>query len=134
MDALEKVLWLDKGALEDRKIAGYWRQAGLDREGARYKRLFKALHDQPKRRMDARKVKVCLAALLLKVSAWWEAKSSVLLPGSAYKCLTVPQIRDLFDAVAKDAGRGLIDTDLPESQEALYMDIYRGRDFWQLPL
>jgi hypothetical protein len=134
MEALEDLLRLDHGAVADPKIAGHLGVAGLDREGARGQRLTKALHESPKRRLNAQSVKVLLAALVLKMSVLLEVRTKSLPPEGRTKRLTVPEIRDLFDATARDKGQGRIDTDLPESPEAFYMAVHRQADFWQLPL
>jgi hypothetical protein len=44
--------------------------------------------------------------------------------------LTEPEIRSLFDAIARDEGKGEIDTDLPESPEAFSRAIHREIPFW----
>jgi hypothetical protein len=72
-------------------------------------------------RPSKRQVKAMLAAYMSRVS-------EVL--GQRF---TEPEIRALFDAIAKDRGHGLRDTDLPESPEAFAKSIQRYRPFWQLP-
>ena len=44
--------------------------------------------------------------------------------------LNEPEIRSLFDAVARDTGKGEIDTEIPESPEAFAKAIQRERTFW----
>jgi hypothetical protein len=71
--------------------------------------------------LEKSQVKVMLAAYMSRVSE---------ILGRRFK---EPEIRGLFDAVAKDRGDGLRDTDLPESSEAFSKAIQRYRPFWQLP-
>lgn len=44
--------------------------------------------------------------------------------------LTAPAIRKLFDAIAYDTGRGLIDRDLPQEEEAFRKRVHRNMSAW----
>lgn len=71
--------------------------------------------------LEKSQVKVMLAAYMSRVSE---------ILGHRFK---EPEIRALFDAIAKDRGKGLRDTGIPESSEAFSKAIQRYRPFWQLP-
>jgi hypothetical protein len=76
---------------------------------------------KPRPNLSKRQVKMMLAALMSRISE---------LLGQRF---TEPQIRGLYDAIAKDRGVGIRDPDLPESPEAFSKAIQRHRSCWQLP-
>lgn len=132
IDALEKLLWLDKSALQDRRIGAIWHEASLDRNSARFKRLHRALGESPKPKLGRREYKVSIAGLISRISQLLESATAGLPEQFRCKRLTAPEIRDLFDAVATDKGLGLIDGDLPERLQTFSKAIQRNGPFWKM--
>lgn len=119
--AVDRLLRLDKSAIFDPKIARQFHLAA-GQQPRQFEQLIDALKKPPKGIIQKRKIKVSLAAFI-----------SVIFEDCGYK-LEEPEIRALFDAVAKDQGHGEIDTDLPESPHAFYMAIQRELPFWEQAL
>ncbi len=119
MDALDALLRIDKAVMRDRLIAQHIHEAQLENP-ARTTFFQKAMQGDPRKQLTKKKVKCTAAGLISNVS---EAMGQRLLE---------PEIRDLFDAIAQDEGKGRIDTDLPESPEAFSKAIQRERKFWNI--
>lgn len=134
-EAAEKLLRLDKAALEDSRIRGRYCRAAADGRTGVVERLNAALAGGPLRPVSRRKIKVALGSLVWKVFAQLDEKVKGAMDGlgiTGWKGirLTVPEVRSLFDAVARDYRGELRDMDLPESDEALYMAVRREVGFW----
>ena len=121
MDSLEKLLRLDSSVIFDRKIAENFHQIRTKKRAV-FERLSNAILLPPKGKITLQKMKVFIAGYISVISGVFGER------------LTGPQIRALFDAIAKDEGKGDIDTDLPESAETFYMAIYREHPFWETAL
>ena len=139
LEALEKVLRLDKMALEDPDIRSRYYEVVNGGNAARAKRVNDALAGQPLRKLTRRKVKVALAALIQKYSGLVndglkdvEGELGAASDLFRMKPLTAPDLRALFDAVAKDTKGLARDIDLPEGDHAFYMAITRELNFWQI--
>jgi hypothetical protein len=111
------LLRVDKVALFESRIARAYALASSER-GYRFERFTRALEGKPLRRLTLQNVKVSLAALVSVMSMVSKRK------------LTAREIRDLFDAFAREGGIGHIDPDLP-SPEAFEKGIQRERAFWR---
>jgi hypothetical protein len=119
LESIEKLLRLDKSLLGDPMIREYIRRYSSEKDKSRLKMLSKALGDSVKRiKVTPRSVKYKMGGMLSYFS---------MRVGHP---LTELQIRELFDAVVREAGEGEIDTDLPESLEAFCKAIKRERRFW----
>ena len=119
LSAMEKLLRLDTRVLNDTKIGEYFHQSKEEGKKATVDRLIEALRKGPKRRITIKRVKYNIAGLISLISIIFRHK------------LTEPQIKTLFDAIARDTGRDeLIDNDLPESTQAFARAILRERKFW----
>jgi len=118
--ALEAILRIDKATVRDRRIAQRIHEAALTNR-ALFVRLGNAMRGGPVRRATRRKVKCTLAGLISNVSE------------SLGRRLKEPKIRRLFDAIARDTGKGLTDRNLPASPEAFAKAIQRERAFWRVP-
>ena len=118
IEALDNILRLDSSSIFDRKISQkvhYFRA----HDKKKFDIITAAFSGQPQRKISVQKVKVLMASLISHISSDFEEK------------LTEPDIRTLFDAIARDQGLGDIDTDLPESPHAFYMAIKRELPFWE---
>jgi len=118
--ALETILRVDKSVVRDKRVAEQIHDAALTNR-ARFERIGNAFRGGLTAKANRRKVNGMLAGLISKVSE---------LCGQR---LQEPEIRALFDAVARDRGRGLICKELPESPEAFQKAIQRERRFWSFP-
>lgn len=118
IDDIERLLKLDPTALIDKKISAHFHNACFKTNQYNYQRIVKALGSLPKAKLTLSKMKMNIAGLI-------SAQSERL--GQRLK---EPEIRSLFDAIAKDTGIGDIDTDIPDSPEAFSQAILRERKFW----
>ena len=117
MKALENLLRIDKGAVDDVRIRRRFHEVRMKNQ-LQYADMIAALKEPITKSITIARVKVSLAAC---ISAHSHAMKSPL---------TEPDIRKLFDAVAADTNAGIIDIDLPESPEAFSQAILRHRKFW----
>jgi hypothetical protein len=117
LEALERLLRIDKAVIHDRKIWVHW-ECERRRGGERFKRLNAALAGKPTRRLSAGRVKVCLAAFL-KVTA---ERSGCRL--------TYPELDRLFEAAARDKG-ATRDMDLQEDPAAFKKAVQRDLKLWK---
>lgn len=118
MASLETLLRIDKAVVRDRRIAQHLLDAALSNR-TRFELLGNAFRHGPVRKLTRGKVKCTLAGFVPRYSEFMLAR------------LEEPDIRGLFDALARDEGRGLREGDLPESSEAFQKAIARERQFWQ---
>lgn len=117
LKAIEAILRLDKGALEDRRIRQYLYSAHSSNR-TRFDDIAKAIREPITKNVTIGRVKMSLAGCISAISH------------ALKQPLTEPEIRALFDAVVADSGMGAIDNDLPESPEAFSQAILRYRRFW----
>lgn len=121
IEALEKLLRLDSSALFDPKISKLVHSfRAYDKR--RFGVIISSFSNPPKTRLTIRRVKAFFAALIISVSSFFEHR------------ITEPEIRALYDAIAKDDGKGEIDPHIPESPHAFYMAIQREVPFWMAAL
>ncbi len=119
MEALEKILWLDKNAIHDPRIAKELHLASQKPDGARYRRIMRALENPPKTKLSPVKVKIWMSGLILLLSE-----------GFAHK-LSAPEIRRLFDALAYDLHGKYNDDDITLEEDAFRKAVTREKDFWK---
>ncbi len=117
-DSLEKLLCLDPLMLHDPVISRRIQAFRFNNKNTDYQTLIEATLKRPKAKITLAKIKVTIAGLISVLAITFK------LP------LEEPDIRDLFDAVAKDAEGKMIDTDLPESPESFYSAFWRDRAVW----
>jgi hypothetical protein len=118
--ALDKLLRIDKSLLWDPQVAKTARKLGMERREYDTAIIAEAFQRAPARKLDARSINVLLAGLISRITQDIGCK------------LDPMEIRDLFDAVAKDRSGDptAIETELPESPEALKQAIFRAKPFW----
>lgn len=118
IEALKVLLRVDSSVAFDKRISEIIHQARVTKRQV-FDELMEAMRLPPKGKVSDQKIKVSMAG---KIAAMFDA----------FDCsLTEPEIRDLFDAVSRDFGRGEIDTDLPESPEAFSKAFRREKPFWK---
>ncbi|TLM66385.1 MAG: hypothetical protein FDZ69_06110 [Deltaproteobacteria bacterium] len=118
VDAIEKLLRLDALMIHDPYIGKRIQALRFKNKFNTYEELMAAPLKLPKVKASHKRLKMAFAGLISVVAQLTKQP------------LNEPEIRALFDAAAKDAGRGDIDTDLPPSQEAFSKAIQRERAFW----
>lgn len=134
LQAVEDLLRLDKAAIEDPRVRQYFHAAVNEGRPGVVQRLNTALAGEPLRRLTLPKVKVSLAALVYRIFA--DADSMLRAAGRAMGMagmnmkLTAPEVRRLFDAVARDYKGELRDEDLPAVDHTFYMALKRELPFW----
>jgi len=119
MDALDKLLRIDKRVIADTQISRHIAQHGTNPTSPEFKQLVKALEGAP-RKISVTKVKTFLAAFLYGLSKHL---------GSP---LTYPQVQDLFDQSAQERGLGLTDPDLQMAPHSFEKTVRRNLAFWGL--
>lgn len=118
LSGMDKLIRLDTRVLNDTKIGDYLHKAREEGKKRTVDRITEAIRGGPKPKVTVKKVKCNIAGLISSIS---------MIMGHKLK---EPEIRSLFDAVARDTGKGDIDTDLPEGQWAFAKAIRRQRAFW----
>lgn len=118
ISAINKLLRLDPFLLHDPAIGREIQKVRIHGKLSIYENLLNAPLKPIKLKLTSRSIKDMLAGLIS------------LLAETFKQPLTSTDIRDLFDAVAKDADNRDIDTSLPESQEAYSKAIQRNRPDW----
>ena len=117
IDALDKLIRLDSSTIFDPKISILVHSyRAYDKK--KHDIIISAFSNPPKTRTTIRRLKAFIAALIKVTSFAFDHE------------LTEPQIRGLFDAIAKDQGTGEIDPHIPDSPHAFYMAIQREVPFW----
>lgn len=118
-NALEKLLRLDETVIADKKIIDLFHQGKVAKKQATHNLFIKSLSKKPKVKLTSRKIKLDFAGLISAISI------------SLGQRLTTPDIKELFDAISKDEGKGS-DTDFQDQNqpEALTKAINRARSRW----
>jgi hypothetical protein len=140
LDAMVDLLRLDKGAIEDRMIRQHYLDAANKGKSAIVERLTNAMAGGPLGGLTAQKVKVLLGALVYKLAKRMhgpvaEVFQKLKAVGIRYRerprRTTAPDVRKLFNAVAKDYRKEDRDVDLRElSDHGFYTALIRELDFW----
>jgi hypothetical protein len=117
IEAMEKLLRLDKAVVSDEKIAGHLNRLYWEKK-ATYDRLIRALRGGVKIKATPKNMKYVIAGLISQLS--------ILL---GHK-LNEPEIRGLFNAISRDQGRGLEDQDLVQGSDDFRRTISRTQEFW----
>ena len=118
--ALEKIIQVDKSCIYDAKISKFIHKLSLT-DKIKYNSICRLLIKN-KRNISKKKIKMNFAAILSQISKLYGRALNI-------SPLTSEHIRSRFDDNAKRQGLGLIDTDLPDSPEAFYKQMYRKDDF-----
>jgi len=114
--ALDKLLRIDKTAINDPIIGEQFHLASLDKDKTKFQTMVRALEGSMQGKASSQKVKSIIAGFI-----------SVFSESLGHR-LNSTDIRELFNAVAVDRGYDeLIDHDLPDSDEALSQAILRER-------
>jgi hypothetical protein len=119
LDALDKLLRIDKRVLADTRISRHIAQHGANPASPEFRQLVNAIEGTP-RKLSVTKVKTFLAAFLYDLSKHL---------GSP---LTYPQVQDLFDQSAQERGLGLTDPDLEMAPHSFEKAVRRNLAFWGL--
>ncbi len=119
-DAIEKLLRLDKSIIDDPKIKETFHQASIVQKRGKFYLMTDAIQKAPKVRIEIQSVKYALAGLI--------SVASIALG----QRLTAAEINRLFDAIARDSGKGIIDEDIAVSPESFEKAVQRYRTFWQV--
>jgi len=118
LDAMEKLLRLDSSLVHDPRIGRVMHRLRFSGRKGPYENLLAALTRAPKSKVTSQKVKVTLAALISALADKFKQP------------LTDTDIHALFDAIAVDSGRGLVDPDLELSKWAFSKAVKRDKPFW----
>jgi hypothetical protein len=119
-DALEKLIRLDKTVIADKRIIELFHQGKVAKKQATHDLISKSLNKKPRVTLNRRKIKYELAGLISAMSI------------SLGQRISVPDIKGLFDAISKDAGKGS-DADFEDQNEpeALTKAVNRVRPKWK---
>ena len=117
-DALEKLLSLDPLMLHEPIIGKHIQELRLNNKTTKYRKLLDATLNDSHANITAQNMKYAAGGIL-------SAMAKGLKPR-----LSTPQIHKLFDAVALDFDKKLIDPDLPTNEGSFARQIYRHRDEW----
>ena len=96
----------------DKKISRYIHELRSTRR-SKYEQILDTLHFKSKGQITKQKFKIFYAALITHMSIEFGNR------------LTEPEVRGLFDAVARDEGKGLVDPDLPDTPHTFYIAMKR---------
>ncbi len=118
LDAMEKLLRLDSSLVHDPRIGRVMHRLRFSGRKGHYENLMAALARAPKSKVTPQKVKVTLAAMISALADKFKQP------------LTDTDIHALFDAIAEDSGRGLVDPDLELSKWAFSKAVKRDKPFW----
>lgn len=117
-DAIEKLLRLDKSIISDTRVKEIFHQAAVAQKRGKMVLMTAAMAKAPKIKVRIQTVKYTLGGLISLFSIALGQK------------IGAADIRRLFDALAMDAGKGIIDEDLEASPETFEKAIQRARSFW----
>jgi hypothetical protein len=113
VSAFEKLLRLDNSVIFDKKLSEIFHQHKGKKNKQNYRKLLLAFHKPIPGKTDPKYIKSFAAGLIS------------IATESMGKRLTEPQIRKLFDAIAKDHGHGLQDEDIPPTPDSFAQAIRR---------
>lgn len=113
VSAFEKLLRLDNSVIFDSKLAAVFHQLKGKPNKRSYQKLLFAFSRPATERTDPKRMKIIVAGLISYMSE------------SMGKRLTEPQIRGLFDAIARDNDLGLQDEDIPKTPDTFAQAIRR---------
>lgn len=122
-ESLIKIVRIDKSVIFDKIISQNLHLLSFNNPH-RFEILNASLAKKPPS-VSKSKLKSNFVGLLSKIGHLYEDTLGV-------RPLTSTQIRLRFDQEAQRQGQGLIDIDLPISDEAFYMWMYRKEDFWKI--
>ena len=117
IDALEKLMRVDNSIIFEKNISKIYHNSKTKRIIT--ERLDSAFGSTPKGKIDKQKIKMVFTGLISYFSDVLGHR------------LNEPEIRELFDRVAKMKKNGDIDTDIPDSPETFTKAIQRERKFWE---
>nr|WP_320114242.1 hypothetical protein [uncultured Desulfuromonas sp.] len=118
LKSLEQLILLDSSIIFEKKVS----KIIHDLRGTnqfQFEKLITAQWRHPRKEYLASKLKGLFAGKIAAFSDFYGRR------------LTAPEIRELYDAMARDNKEGEIDTQLPESDEAFKKTIQREKKFWE---
>lgn len=113
VSAFEKLLRLDNSVIFDKRLSEIFHQHKGKTNKQIYRKLLLAFHKPVTGRADPKHIKSLAAAVIS------------LMSEEMGKRLTEPQIRQLFDAIAKDRKLGLQDEEIPPTPDSFAQAIRR---------
>jgi hypothetical protein len=116
IEYIEKLIRLDRSIEFDKKISEFIH--GARKNKIIDERLRSAIANGINEKVTRKKMKMNIAGLISFISIGMGRQ------------LKESEIRDLFDAIAKDKGQSDVDTDIPDSQETFAKAIQRERRNW----
>jgi hypothetical protein len=119
IDALEKLIRLDKSAIFDRKISEIVHQAQAEKTPGKMSRIKEAFRSSPKIYMTRTKIKYLLGGLISLMSEAMRNK------------ITATEIDRLFNAIALDMGKGGVQPGAVRTTEEFQKAIQRYRVLWK---
>jgi hypothetical protein len=117
-DALERLLRLDESMISEPGVAAQIFRLKASGKRSQYENLFACLGRKPKLDLTLQRIKHVKAGQISALAELMGVK------------LTAPDIRALFNAISKDSGKGLEDSDLPLNDEAFSKAVQRERAVW----
>lgn len=118
IDSLEMLLRLDALMIHDPSIGQQVQNFRFNHKTSVYSDLMDATLRRPKRKITRKRIKYLVAGFI-----------SVMSEACGHP-LNEAEISSLFNAIAKDAGRGYQDEDLPGTPDAFSKAIRRNRGCW----
>jgi hypothetical protein len=112
LQSLEDLIRIDSSVIYDNKISSALHNL-RNKSKRKHNELMDCVFKKPEGNVSKKKIKCFLAGMI------WIVSKGFNLP------LTEPEVRGLFDAIARDKGYELQDPDLPESPHAFYMAMQR---------
>lgn len=119
IESLRKLLTLDNNLQRVPEVMSIWEEESRFTNSPRYQSLVKALSESVVSKITIKNIKITFATLI---------EHSFKLASSPISRTT---IRELFDSYAIDCNNEMIDTDLPESEEAFSRAINRENKRWK---
>jgi hypothetical protein len=120
--SFEQLLSLDHNVLAIPGLEGVWEGFARDPQGAALKRVKAAINNPPYKNRQPEeirgRIKVVIAFLIERI---FKADG---------RPISRMEIRDLYDLVAKESGRGEIDSDLPETENGFDEALRREGKAW----
>lgn len=119
IDAIDQLLRVDKSIITEARIAQHWHEAAHASRKARFRRMVTAIKGRPVGDISLAKIKRALAGLIVEIGQ---------LLGEN---IEEPDVRRLFDIVAKLRRGTLRDVDIPAVSDTFSKGIRRERAAWR---
>ena len=118
LDALDKLIRLDKSAVFEPRIAEIVHQAEAEEIPTRRVLIKQARENPPKVKIDIKTIRYSLAGLISYISIVLRKK------------ITAVEINQLFNAIDLDLGKGGVNPSALRTTEEFEKAVYRYREFW----